>query len=237
MNRNDDDLIARVDASNRMMWRLVWTLSGGLALVAAAVAALVFTGYAEWQQNGWFQLGVAAVVGALFLYVLVMMGRHQLPPMEVLDPALARRRIDAKQRRWRTAMLLNIFTLFICVFNIAPELGDNAGLHGILPFALGFAICALPTTFAFLLSGGPGLRGLGQPDMRALVNDEFAVALRGRTMRFGYLFLMLALSAVLLIVLWRPALIFTALAWALYAGFAIPALYYVIADWRAGREE
>ncbi|MEI9885991.1 MAG: hypothetical protein WDN08_05710 [Rhizomicrobium sp.] len=36
--------------------------------------------------------------------------------------------------------------------------------------------------------------------------------------------------------LWRPDFALASLAWALYAGFAVPALYYVIADWRASRD-
>jgi hypothetical protein len=44
---------------------------------------------------------------------------------------------------------------------------------------------------------------------------------------------MMLLGGVLLIELWRPDLTLRAVSWALYAGFALPALYYVIADWRA----
>ncbi|MDR3454976.1 MAG: hypothetical protein P4L96_19610, partial [Rhodoferax sp.] len=60
--------------------------------------------------------------------------------------------------------------------------------------------------------------------------------LRARAARLGYWALMVAVASALLIAVWRPDLTLRVLAWALYAGFAIPALYYVIADWRAGRD-
>jgi hypothetical protein len=46
-----------------------------------------------------------------------------------------------------------------------------------------------------------------------------------------------AVAAALLATILRPDLALAALAWALYAGFALPTLYYVIADWRASREK
>jgi hypothetical protein len=46
--------------------------------------------------------------------------------------------------------------------------------------------------------------------------------------------LMFMLGGVLLATLYRPALTIPALCWVLYAGFAIPTLYYVILQWRIG---
>jgi hypothetical protein len=73
------------------------------------------------------------------------------------------------------------------------------------------------------------------PGARNLPDDEFDSALRARTIRFGYMLVLLLLGAVFQVALWRPDWTLTALAWALYAGFALPAFYYVIADWRASR--
>jgi hypothetical protein len=94
-------------------------------------------------------------------------------------------------------------------------------------------ITGMMLLLAFILSAGP--RWSGQPGSTALPDDEFDRALRTRMMRFGYIVVMLVLSAVFLVALWQPALTLTVLIWALYAGFAVPALYYVIADWRASR--
>lgn len=233
---SDDEILARIEKSNRMMWRLVWILAGGVVLVAVAVGVLVLAGHADWQQNGWFQLAVAAVMGALVLYVLVMMGKHHVPPLEAMSPRLARRRIDAQQRRWRWSILLNVFVAFVCMFNLGPALSDVAALHGTFPLALGAATCVVPVMLAFVLAVGPGWQGIGQPITSELLNDEFALALRARTMRFGYMFAMLVMAALLLSCMAWPDRILRLLTWALFAGFAGPALYYVIADWRASRE-
>jgi hypothetical protein len=94
--------------------------------------------------------------------------------------------------------------------------------------ALVFGVIAfLVFVLVAVLSVGPGING------REFINDEFVSALRARTMRFAYMLTMLLLVGVLLVVLWWPELTLTALCWALYAGFALPAIYYVIADWRA----
>jgi hypothetical protein len=233
---SDDDIETRIQASDRVMWRLVWVLSGGLALVVAVVTALVFTGHAAWQRNGWFQMAVAALVGALFLYVLVMMAKHHVPPPEILNPRLARRRIDAQQRRWRWAILGNVFVGAGLAFSQSQALRNIAGLNDMISVGLGLGFCLLPLLMVATLTVGPRWQCFGRPDLGALVDDEFTVALRARTMRFGYVFAMILIAAVLLVTLWRPALTLTALCWALFAGSAVPALYYVIADWRASRD-
>jgi hypothetical protein len=234
---SDDEIVARVEASNRVMWRLVRVLCGGLALVGVIVAALVCSGHADWQRNCWFQMAVAAVVGALFLYVLVMMARHHVPAIETMNPRLARRRIDAQQRHWRWAILGYVVIGFSFVLNQADALRNLTGLDEITRLVLGLGPSLFPLLMVAILTVGPRWQCLDRPGLGALVDDEFAVALRARTMRVGYVVAMILLAAIVLVTLWRPALTLTALCWALFAGSAVPALYYVIADWRASREE
>lgn len=233
---SDDDIMARIEKSNRVMWRLVWTLICGLALVIAVVAALVFTGHADWQRNGWFQMAVAAVVGALFLYVLVMMARHRVPSIDEMNPRLARRRIDAHQRRWRWAILGNVFIGLSFAFNQSHALPTFAELDDSMRLALGLAFGLFPLLLVAILTIGPRWQNIGRPGIGTLMDDEFTVALRARTMRVGYVFAMILLAAVLVVALWVPAWTPTALCWALFAGAAVPSLYYVVADWRASRD-
>lgn len=233
---SDDDIETRIQASNRVMWRLVWVLSGGLALVVAIAIALVVTGLAAWQRNGWFQMAVAAVVGALFLYVVVMMARHHVPPIEAMNPRFARRRIDAQQRRWRWAILGNVFVGAGFAFSQSQALQVTTRLNDTTRVGLGLLFCLLPLLMVAILTVGPRWQCFGKSDLGVLVDDEFAVALRARTMRIGYVVAMILIAAVLLVTLWQPALTLTVLCWALFAGSAVPALYYVIADWRASRD-
>jgi hypothetical protein len=207
-----------------------------LALVAAVVAALVFTGHADWQRNGWFQMAVAAVVGALFLYALVMIAHHHVPPMDVINPRFARRRIDAHQRRWRWAILGNVFTALFFAFSQSRALPQFAGFDSTMRLALGLTSGLFPLLLVAILTIGPRWQNIGRPELSSLIDDEFAVALRARTMRVGYVFAMILLAAVLAVALWVPAWTPVALCWALFAGAAVPSLYYVIADWRASRD-
>ena len=87
--------------------------------------------------------------------------------------------------------------------------------------------------FSVLTIVGPGWFSR---ELHAILNDEFVRDLRARTARLGYLTMMAAVAAALLTTIWHPDLALPALAWAFYAGFAIPALYYVIADWRASHD-
>jgi hypothetical protein len=87
--------------------------------------------------------------------------------------------------------------------------------------------------FSVLMMVGPGWFSR---ELHAILNDDFIRDLRARAMRLGYLTMMVAVTAALLTAIWRPDFALPALAWALYAGFAIPTLYYIIADWRAGRD-
>lgn len=235
---SDDEILARIAASQRVMWRLVWTLLGGLGLIVAVVAALVFTGHAAWQQNVWFQAGVAAVMVALFLYVIVMMGRHFVPPEAAMGPTFARRRIDAHQRRWRWALLSNLLVGLFLAYNQWHALNDFAALgDDRMRLLLGLGFGLYPLLMVAILTVGPRWQSLGQLELAKWVDDEFSLALRARTLRVGYVFAMVLLAAVFVVTLWRPALTLTVLCWGLFAGAAVPTLYYVIADWRAGREE
>jgi len=230
---NDDKILARIKTSDRMMWRVVWVLTGGIALVAVVIATALFTGHAGLVTSLWGQSITAAVVGGLFVYAAVVAGKYHVSPIEADNPRLVRRRIDAYQRRWRWVILLNIFTTFTFVMGVPRMVTPLGGAHQFLPMLIGAVAAGLMLMMAIILSAGPAWQGMAQPGARELLNDEFASALRARTMRFGYILMMFLLGAVLVVALWQPDLTLTALAWALYAGFAVPALYYVIADWRA----
>jgi len=221
---------ARRETSARMKSRAVWVLIVGSALLFAVIAALDVTGHAALVLSRGGQTITAVYAGALFIYFIVMMSRYYVPSIEAEGRRLIRRKIDVYQRRWRWTILLQIF-LTIPFFVFLPQVFLVFGsAHPFMRTILCAIVALLMTILVFLLLVGPGLGG------RELLNDEFVTALRARTMRFAYVLTMLLLGTVLFIALWRPDLTLTALSWALYAGFAVPALYYVVADWRASIE-
>lgn len=209
-----------------MRWRAVWVLIIGLALLFAVTAALGFTGHAALVLSLWGQTATAVYGCALLVYFIVTMSRSYDPSIATDDPRFIRRRIDEYQGRWRWTILLQIFMIFP-FFAFLPQTFWVFGSHPFMRALLCAIVALLIIILIFLLLVGPGIAG------RELLNDEFVAALRARTMRFAYIVAMLLLGAVLVIVLWWPGLTLRAVSWALYAGFAIPALYYVIADWRA----
>lgn len=235
LEMDDDKILRRIKTSTRMMWRVVWVLTSGFALVFAVITTASFTGHAALVTSVAAQIVTAAVVVALFVYALVMMSKYYVSPIDADSPRLVRRRIDVYQRRWRWVILLNIFTTLAFVVNVPGSFSVLRGAHQSLLMLIGACAAGFMIMMAFILSAGPGMQGMAQPGARALLNDEFASALRARTMRFGYILVMLLIGAAYLVALWQPNLAPAALAWALYAGFAVPALYYVIADWRASR--
>lgn len=233
---NDDEIIAQWKASTRAMWRLVWILIGGLALVVGVIAVALLTGHAELVMSFRGQVAFAVALVVLFVITFVGIAKYYKPPPEIANPRIVRRQIDVHHRRWRIILGVNLFTTFVCVFNLSRVLPSPAAVGSMWPLAVGFCVALLPILFAFVLSVGPGWQGMAEPGLSEILDDEFVRNLRARTMRFGYVLLMVLMGAVLLTGIVNPALTLPALCWALFAGFAVPTLYYIVADWRAGRE-
>jgi hypothetical protein len=232
---SDDEIIAQWKASTRAMWRLVWILTGGLTLVVGVIAAALLTGHAELVMSFWGQVAFAVWLAVLFAITFVGIAKYYKPPPEIANPRLVRRLIDAYQRRWRWIILLGIFITFVSLRNLTNFFRDAPAPQSIADVLITASIIVAVTMFVLVLAAGPGWQGMGEPGMSEILNDEFVQSLRARTMRFGYIVAMLLISAVLLIAVWRPDLTLKALCWSMFAGYALPALYYVIADWRASR--
>ena len=232
---SDEESAARAkrEMSNRMKWRAVWVLIIGLALLIAVVAALTFTSHAALVLSIWGQTITAVYAVALLIYFIVTMSRAYVPSIETDRPRLLRRRIDEFQGRWRWMILLQVFSM-LPFFAYLPQVFWVFGsAHPFMRAVVILLVFELMLTLVFLLSAGPGLRGMAPGVAPELLNDEFVTALRARMMRFAYTLTMLLLGGVLVVFLWRPDLTLRALCWTLYASFAVPALYYVVADWRA----
>ena len=224
---------AKRELSVRMKWRALWVFIIGLALLFAVVAALTFTGHAALVLSIWGQTITAVYAVALLTYFVVTMSRSYIPSIEAGGSRLMRRRIDEFQGRWRWQILLQVVAV-LPFFAYLPQVFWVFGsAHPFMRAVVALLVFELMLTLVFLLSAGPGLQGMAPGLAPDLLNDEFVTALRARMMRFAYVLTMLLLGGVLVVFLWRPDLTLRALCWALYASFAVPALYYVIADWRA----
>ena len=225
-----------IQRNTRGLWRIVWLLLGTVLVIGGAIAAALLSGHADLVENFWSQVIVSAVVVVLIAVAFVGLAKYHSIPSPLSDPLSARRHIDRYQRRWRWTLLLAIFVIAQFAWNGMHSLPGIAPGHRPWALLFGGSVAGIALFYAYVLSFGPGWLGLIHPGVSQVLDDEFAQALRTRVMRFGYLFAMALLGAALLITLWEPAAVVPALSIALVAGFAGPALYYIIADWRAARE-
>jgi hypothetical protein len=168
-----------------------------------------------------WQVAVLAPIGCIIAVVwalLLSRGRAATAPEHD-------RTIDAGQTRGRMVVavfaVLTLVTAGLLVATPAAASGHEAVKQAFMTGA--FAVCAvLAVVFT----------GLGSRD-----DDEFVRHLRARAARLGLVIAVPAMLAAVAAVRYRPE--WSANVLPLLVAFAatVPALYYIVADWRAGREE
>ncbi|GAA0532436.1 membrane protein implicated in regulation of membrane protease activity [Rhizomicrobium palustre] len=229
----EDEIVARLDASERAALRLAAAMLGGTLLLVLLFTAALFSGRGAWLQNQDLQILVAVLAGSGFITAFAYFKRTT-PPVDAQAPNIVRKRIDAHHRTWRWMLLSGLVALSGNMIALSSAAEKTSALDWPLRL-LFFAVTALLLLMCTAqLAIGPGWHNR---ETRAILNDEFTAALRARTLRFGFWVVMLALTGLWGLGAFRPDLLLPGLAWALYAGYALPALYYIIADWRAGRGE
>lgn len=164
------------------------------------------------------------VLATIFLF-----GRNFAPAPEANEEHILRKRIDAIQSVWRWIMVSAVCTASMTALSTSFALGRNVRYPLLAAFA-GASLAVVMLLYSLAAFYGP--RYLG-PKYR-VVSDELDRALHARAFKAGYLAMMIMVAGALPAILYRPALTGPALCWLLFAGFAIPTLYYVILQWRAG---
>lgn len=140
-----------------------------------------------------------------------------------------RQHIDEHHRRWR------FLTCALLCFALNGTLWTSEIVAPLKPAAvmrLGAHVFML-LMLALLVCFGPGfLRKV----YRETLNDELTRALRARALRLGYLTAIVVLAASFLLTVYNPVITTAVMSWGLFSTIAVPALYFVILDWRAGRD-
>ena len=173
------------------------------------------------------------VLATIFLF-----GRQFAPAPEADEERILRRRIDSIQSRWRWIIVVAVFTAFTTTFSTSFALGrPNIRYPLLAPFAgASLAVVILCASQLAALLWSPAARAATHSDCRR-ANFRSAPArarLQGRISCDDDHGCRRA-SGVSCIK--SPRLTGPALCWLLFAGFAIPTLYYVILQWRAGAGE
>jgi hypothetical protein len=224
--RPDEEIIEQLNRSHRAMWLVLL----GLLVCFVPSAILVFIGRAGVLPLAVGEYFGAATLVVWFLAVFLWIGRRMAPPPEANEERILRKRIDSIQSFWRWFTVFFVCIAFTTTLSLSGALERIHSSHPIPAFIVGVTFVFVILLYMLMTFYGPGYfnRSL------RVANDELARALHARAFKAGYLVLMVMLGGVLLATLYRPALTIPALCWVLYAGFAIPTLYYVILQWRAG---
>jgi hypothetical protein len=223
--RPDEEILDQLKRSRRAGW---FMLFGCLVCIVSSVV-LVFLGRVGAIPPIAAEYSTAAIV-IVWVLATIFRFRHFPPPLEANEERILRKRIDSIQSVWRWLTVFCVGIAVMTTFGTSRMLGPVNSSHPLLALFAGSTFVFVILLYSLMVFYGPGyLDGSYR-----VINDELARALHARAFKAGYLALMVMLGGVLLTVLYRPALTIPALCWTLFAGFAMPALYYVILQWRAG---
>jgi hypothetical protein len=231
---SDDEVDAQIRKSIRTEARFFWSL---LILVSAVSAILV--GVLKFQLP-MESSGIAAMVVLLAWVGFVFHTSRTVPPAPgQYDEDTLRRTIDDQQRRWRW-----FFGFMFCVVGglaVAISLETLRPLYtihlrsGVDPLA---AVLTMELAFAAIVAAfqvcfGPGFF---TGAYRRALNDEFTRALQYSAAMFGYLFCVVVMCGVLGVMAMRPQWGVAAMPGAVGAAVILPGVYFLIRQWRAGRD-
>lgn len=233
MNQQDETL-AKLEANDRAVSRMVlgWLI---FCLVLAAIFGLAFiSGNAAILQDSRVQTTAALLIGLLFVFSFIRFAKRFRPTEDAFESDILHKRIDRTHRVWRWTLAYYVVLMGFIFYSLGH--GLVRGLARNTPEEWPYMLLVAATViFVALLFSAQTLLGPGGFSRRlhTILNDEFVRDLRARTARVGYVVAILALSMALLISVWQPAMALEAIIWAIYAAYALPTLYYIIADWRA----
>ena len=243
----DDELVARIRNNIGAEGRIYWSL-----MIAFLIISLFFLGILEFHLP-MESTGIAALAVLLIWIALVSRIQRGIQPVALADDKeeILRRTIDDQHRRWRwmytfTFIMVGGFAGMITgmVLFLAAHLparpGSQFAGHPLLIAVPRFSILVVAVEFAFFaviaafqVCFGP--RFLTRASRRAL-NDEHTRALQHSAAMFGYLLCVILMCAVLCAIAVRPQWGLVAMPGTIAASIILPGLYFLVRQWRAGRD-
>jgi hypothetical protein len=216
---SDDEIIAEERRKHRQA--IVAGLISGLALVGFSVVVW------DLRPSALDKL-LPFVPPILMIAVLAAWYLFWRPAPGATSTRILGKRIDEFQGRFRLYLVVMVIIIGNQLLR-SPAPSDLPERSGFPPRSLILVLLLL--TGASLIAFGFGWlnRRVG-----TVLNDELACALRFQVSRIGYLVLMAGLCAAYLSFLYRPDLLSVVFRSALFAGIALPALFYIGLEWRAG---
>ena len=229
MALSDEEIVALDRARYRRRWVafcLVMLFSLGCGWAFALVQAREHWALPPVLDR--YPILLAILFGAVVGLALLPLAQMLRTPREALAPRIQGKLIEDHERRGRVALVL---TPIVMAIQCAASLALVRDWHGATGRDLEYWIGPVAFTLTALIAAIAISRGKGRA-----ADDELSRMLRARAMRLGFFLAVPGLGAAYLAELYRPGSSAEVLPVVLAACVALPALFLLILDWRAGRE-
>jgi hypothetical protein len=235
-SREDGERAAKVRNNIRLEGRRAWST---LAMMAAVAA--IFLGVLEFrvplESAGIAALGVLVV----WLAAVFLDGRKISPGATNNDEDMLRKTIDDQHRRWRWLYAFSFFVV-AALAAVMTSAFLFSGAHR-APWSIdrmGAALSAQSLTLAFFailaalqVCFGPGFSARSY---RRALNDELTRTMQRSAATFGYILAVVAMCGLLGAAAFRPQWGLAAMPGVIAAVVILPGLYFLVLQWRAGRD-
>jgi hypothetical protein len=229
--RFDQPSVDQIIAAKAQQRRAMFIFLASFVLLIVAAGLLLLATRTDvipiWLLN--------ALVAALFLAWLGFILFRIKPTVSILssvitDEAYQRKTIDTHQRNARYWLLYLLVYILGMGFLFSHVILKNSSVPPILvPFGFAFAIVVLLGVLG--VAYGFGLFSL-EYDLAG--NDELSRAQRAQATQLGYVFTVMGFCATLIAAITRPQLGIALLPSAIATAVAVPGLYLLFLEWRAG---
>jgi hypothetical protein len=230
---NDDELVAQVRRSIRTQGRMFGSLLATVLIVSA-----LFLGILKFHLPK-ESAGIAAL-GVLLVWIAMVFRFLRAAPITEgpYSEDILRKTIDDQHRRWRWLYVFTFLNVALYAIPVSLALafpGARHTLSGADPVAAVFAMnLAGVAIFAVLqVCFGPAFLTRAY---RRVLNDELTRTMQRSAAMFGYILCVLLMCAALAAASIRPQWGLAAMPGAIAAAVILPGLYFLILQWRAGRD-
>jgi hypothetical protein len=226
------DKVAQVRGNIRAETRVGWSL-----LMAIAIVSVLFIGIAKFHLP-MESTGIVAFAVLLAWLAFAFRAQRKITPRAGHEnEEILRKTIDDQHRRWRWYFTLTFLLLgFLAFMSSFVALMLPLSAHPkVAPVTLGTSanLMLWAVVVAFQVCFGPTF---GMRNYRRAVNDELTRALQGKAAMFGYLLSIVMMSVGLAITSFRWQWGLAAMPAAIATVVILPGFYFLVLQWRAGRD-
>ena len=219
---SDEEIIAKEQAGYRARLRAAF------AIVAVMMAAAVAIAFAD--RMGWLSMALPAkwafYIPILFVLPALAFLWFYRAPKDAGRASVLRRQIDTYQTRNNLSSVILLLSALLIAYRLAVATHPNFTLMALFVFMV--------VIFCGVVCFGPGYL---RKTYRDALDDELLRAMRNRAARVGYISMIVLAAAAYPVIALHPGLAPAILPLMLFAGVAIPTVYFVFLHWNAPGDE